>query len=86
MARAVRFHLVFSVVALALLSPGAAAALPAGQPLAAPPGDFASRLTGWLTNWWGDVGCSWDPNGRCGESLEVGCSMDPGGISCASRD
>jgi hypothetical protein len=49
-----------------------------------------ARLTEWITAWFGDIGCSMDPDGRCrgtigGQAttptsqLDVGCSMDPGG-------
>jgi hypothetical protein len=77
---------------LVLLAPWSAEALPIDRPLA----EAVSRLTGWLTAWWADVGCSMDPDGRCHgtivtqpsppvDHLDVGCSADPDGGACGNR-
>lgn len=87
---AVRRKLVLLVLALALLTPWSAHALPLGSPPTEPLAGLASRLTEWITALFGDVGCSADPDGRCRDTngsqptvptdqLDVGCSMDPGG-------
>jgi hypothetical protein len=78
------------VLALALLLPWSAQARPLGNSPAEPLAGLLACLTDWITVWFGDVGCSWGPNGLCRgtnwsqpptptDHLDVGCSMDPGG-------
>lgn len=85
-----RRKLALLVLALALLTPWSAQAHPSGSPPAEPLGGLVARLTEWITVWFGDIGCSMDPGGRCRDTngsqapaatdqLDVGCSMDPDG-------
>ena len=76
---AFRRQLVLATLALALLAPWAAQARPLGSPPAEPLAGLVAHFTEWITAWFGDVGCSLDPNGRCRDALDVGCSMDPNG-------
>ena len=87
---AFRRKLALLVLALALLTPWSAQAQRSGNPTAEPLGGLVARLTEWITTWFGDVGCSWDPDGRCRDTtgsqppaatdqLDVGCSWDPSG-------
>jgi hypothetical protein len=80
---AFRRKLAALVLSLALLTPWSAQALPLNLPL--------GGLTEWLTFFFGDVGCSWDPGGFCRDTgasqpttpvdqIDVGCSMDPSGL------
>ena len=81
-------------LALALLSPWSAEALPLDRTFAEPLNTTVYRLVELLTAWLGDVGCSMDPGGSHGTSVsqpapptadgDVGCSMDPSG-TCGSR-
>jgi hypothetical protein len=91
---AFRRKLAVLVLSLALLTPWSAQALPLDHPLGEPLSRAVAHLTDWLTIVFGDVGCSWDPSGGCGdkgasepaptENLDVGCSWDPDGGDCRS--
>jgi len=90
---AFRSKLALAFLVLALLTPLSAQALPLGSPPAEPFAGFVTRLTEWITAFFGDVGCSADPDGRCHstsvsqpptttDQLDVGCSADPNGGAC----
>ncbi|HYU33458.1 MAG TPA: hypothetical protein VEW48_14980 [Thermoanaerobaculia bacterium] len=90
---AFRSKLALAFLVLALLAPLSAQALPLGSPPAEPLEGLVARLTGWITAFFGDVGCSMDPGGLCHstsvsqppaatDQLDVGCSMDPSGGAC----
>jgi hypothetical protein len=87
---AFRRKLALAVLALALLVPWPSQALPLGSTSSDPLAEFVVRLADWFTAWFGDVGCSWGPNGLCRDTPgsqppaptdqpDVGCSADPGG-------
>jgi hypothetical protein len=51
------------------------------------------HLIGWLGTLWGDVGCTWDPDGACRDAagsgpvtasdrFDNGCTWDPNGGGC----
>ena len=76
-------RLAFLVVALTLLTPWSAQALPLDRPPSAPLADLSARLTDWFMSLLGDIGCSWDPDGWCRDASasnpDIGCSADPSG-------
>ena len=93
---ACRRKLAVLILSLVLLAPWSAEALPLDRPLAEPCAGVVARFTELFTILLGDIGCSWDPSGRCddsssgeasvpGDQLDIGCSWDPNGASCPNH-